>query len=227
MPSPPRTRRRFVPTRKFRAESGEMTGWAVSYSDLLMVLLAFFILYFRFGDQESASILHSVVRDLDSSGQTKGGVPGGGLAKLASGQGERNSAGNLKGVLEQSGFAIEQSALNDSLIVHFPDGFFRPGQYQVGPMQQKRLIKLLNVLEPHRDALDLVFIGHTDSAAIAPGKGKFVDSNLVLSNLRAARAAEFALLKGFDPRHVSSEGVGEFRRSMRSISLKVVERKAP
>src|SRR5690606_8978245 len=103
-----------------------------------------------------------------------------------------------KSQLEGTGFEIEQASLKGSLIVHFPDKFFKPGQYQLGPWQQKRMQKLLDILEPHRDRIDVVFIGHTDSQAISKGKGKVVDSNLVLSNLRAARSAEFALLKGFD-----------------------------
>ena len=210
-----------------------MTGWAVSYSDLLMVLLAFFVLYFRFGEQESSSILNNVVRQLDSqaaarlaNAQSAGAVSQNAAAGDTVASAPSLSAKQLRTAIETAGLKIEESALKGSLTIHFSDQFFAPGQYQLTLKQNEKLQQLLSLLEPYRSQIDLVFIGHTDTSAIATGRKKVVDSNLVLSNLRAARAAEFALLKGFDPQHVSSEGVGQYRRATRSLSVKIVERKS-
>lgn len=218
MALPLRTKRRFAPVKKFRPEMGEMTGWAVSYSDLLMVLLAFFLLYFQFGEKESASIIKSVIRDLDSHGAS-GGAGG------QSGNAAALSASSLRSALESKGLEMEAQGMNGTVTVHFAANFFGPGQYQLGRQQQEKLAEVFDLLAPYQEKVDLVFIGHTDTSALAPARGRVVDSNLVLSNLRAARAAEFALLKGYDPQFVSSEGVGQYRRATRSLSIRIGERK--
>ncbi len=221
MPSPPRTRRRFVPTRKIRAEASEMHGWAVSYSDLLMVLLAFFVLYFNFGEKSTANILRSVVTDLDKSGHTQAESAAGTQAP------KRGTAAipDMRNEMSLSGFVVDKASVKGSITVHLPDNIYGPGAYEVGKKHHAPLKKLLEILSPYKDSVELVFIGHTDAQAVRQDNRKVIDSNLVLSNLRGARAAEFALLRGYNPALVSSEGVGQFRRQTRSLSVRINERK--
>lgn len=219
MPTPPRKYRRFVPTRKPRPEVGESQGWAVSYSDLLMVLLAFFTLYFEFGEKKSMAILRTIASELDRGGQTS--------AAPRAGTGDAPTPGipNLRSEFLKEGFSVNYSELSGSLTIDFPDAFYGPGEFQLEKKQKAVLGKVLQVLNAHKEKLSLTFIGHTDAQAVRRGKDKILDSNLVLSNLRGARAAEFALLRGYQPTQVSSEGVGPHRRQSRSLSVKISEMK--
>ena len=104
-----------------------------------------------------------------------------------------------------------------------PDNIYRNGKYNISDTHKKQLVELFEAIKPYQEHINLVFIGHTDQTPI---KSKFgvIESNLILSHLRAAKAVEFAIEKGFDPMWVSSQGLSEYTRNTRSLSVRIMER---
>ncbi len=109
------------------------------------------------------------------------------------------------------------------LLINFPDDIYGVGQYNVTPDIKSRLDNFLRSLKPYSEKVALVFIGHTDKRPVA-GQKQIINSNFVLSSVRANRALEYALQQGFDPRWVAAQGVGEYVRQTRSLSIRIIER---
>lgn len=269
--------------------------WAVSYSDLLMVLLCFFVVYFNFSDAFKESAVERIVnvlnekytkptvglglagqpakgknsgflngenifagdREGDASSGKCGGALSGGLEEcgptakgkaqvsieVGSGGATRRVAatglsGGGVGANGSAGVAGINSQLNvfkDStqvqqdirgVLIDFPDNMFKMGQYSLTKKMQEEITKVLDVVKLHKDDVMVTFIGHTDEIPVKSAGGSVIDTNFVLSNLRAAKAVEFAVETGFDPRWVTAQGVGEHLRMTRSLSLRISERKS-
>lgn len=217
---------RAVPTDFARSPKprhrGEAMGlWAVSYSDLLMVLLAFFVMYFEYGEKESTEIIRNLSRDLTQTRNPNSAYSGEpiGPEPLVG----PNAVAQVGKLLKDDGFHAEPGKKPGTLVVHFPENYYELGKYEIRGQQEEWMQQLLRVLLPQKKRISIVFIGHADTLAFNKN-AKIIDSNLVLSNLRGARAAEYALLHGFDPRMVSSQGVGEYRRASRTLSVQIEER---
>lgn len=130
----------------------------------------------------------------------------------------------LLGDLKERNIDSEIDLKRSGILIHFPDNIYDEGEFAVNGQIRKRLQELLEPLQAHKDLIQVTFIGHTDTAPIKRLDKRIIDSNLVLSNLRASRAAEVALSAGFDPRWVTAEGMGEYARSTRSLSIRITER---
>jgi flagellar motor protein MotB len=202
--------------------------WAISYSDLLMVLMTFFILFFKFGSlMTKVSPLDGVLRKLKQNG----GYAAGSRGIASENAGGLNSAVPLPiqavaGRFSDGKLNFKVIGKGRELLVDFPDNFYPLGQYVISDLQKIELLKTLELLLPFKETVSLTFIGHTDDLPLTRSN-QIINSNLVLSNLRASRAAEFALLQGFDPSWVSTRGVGQYQRRQRSLSLLVSERSKP
>lgn len=222
---PPKPKRPFpMPNRSgaLRAEVDSSAIWAVSYSDLLMVLLAFFILYFRFGENNAQTLLQKLSVDV-------GQKLGTGTAAAASAQNAPGATGirELGRTLSVQGLKVTQSGEPSTLTVEFPDDFFPPGRFRLSNASRDLLRQVFERIAPQRDHLAFVFIGHTDEIALRAKAHDLIDSNLALSNMRALEAAKFAIASGMDPRDVATQGTGEYQRRARSLSLRISERGTP
>ncbi len=213
--------------------------WAVSYSDLLFVLLSFFIIFFQMENPEKdKSILDKVLLSVqDKTVETdairnSGGDTGNGVRTPQAAVGAQV---NAKSVIDQiaedlKGSDISVQPADKGVInLNFADNVYEPFGYVPNRKVKAELNEILKRLSPHKANLKITFIGHTDDAAInskRKKKNEVISSNLVLSNLRAARAVEHAMANGFDPRFLSAEGAGEFNRNTRSLTMRIVERGA-
>lgn len=244
MPQPRRemssaeARKSLPPPRIVRGEPGALEEgdnhlWAVSYSDLLMVLMSFFVIYFSFDDTPAGknnmlSIVAglkgqpvvSVPQDSTDPTRTKEGGP---LAGIANGPGSgnftRGSEQSFQEKLKSLGVRID--APGKMLILHMEPNIFLPGQYQMTPEIEKRLSELTAVLLPHKDEIDIVVVGHTDSVSVHKSTNRYLSNNFDLSSLRALRALQVLLSQGFSEEQVSAQGAGENERNSRSLSLKI------
>lgn len=192
--------------------------WAVSYSDLLMVLMCFFILFFQQSDPKTLDRLILSIKDRTAP------VP---TSRSAEQQRETASAPGIEVIeaaLKASSLPVQARRQGETLFIDLDQDLYRPGAYAFPREREEELSSLLRKMSPYADEIQLTFVGHADERAIRR-KDKIIDSNLVLSNLRATRAAEFALRQGFDPKFVTAEGAGEFSRNTRSLSLKITERR--
>ena len=269
--------------------------WAVSYADLLMVMLSFFVLYFNpdekapppppppppshvammidkiapqlnhlfFGQalteqvnarDKSTPKTHSettpakkdknegvglgIVQSASSPGAS--GEDGrtdspGRVRERGPGQGvgpdsvpAHNGASPLPAAIRQS---IVERKLNvlfeaqeDDLVIHFVEDAYAPGAFDVTEELAPRLKELLSAIAPYRDSVVITFIGHSDSRPLSSRLKKKVFSNMVLSSMRAASAAEFAEAAGFDPREILTQGTGTYGRNSRTLTVRISER---
>jgi flagellar motor protein MotB len=279
--APLRRRRRST----MHHEDGE--GWAVSYSDMLMVLMSFFIIFFNLDDSPPShlsGLLENLRNDslsfeLKDEGESKNHddlklkaaskrspasvikeskTDGGALGKTltnffsgssieskdikAKGDGSPNNLETMPTGLK-GGIAFKKiepkklkddkwsKILNDKessnykggVVIDFRNNLYPLGQYELKKDSKKEIERVLKLIEPYKEGLSIVFIGHSDSVPVT-SKRKTIDSNMILSTLRAAKAVEYAVEKGFDPLWVSSQGLAEYTRNTRSLSIRVMER---
>ncbi len=216
--------------------------WAVSYCDLLMVLMCFFILFFQLSSPEAPSVLENILLSLkgqnipqatvhDGTGVMRTGVD----ATIGGGSDFDKLTPNLSKVTHILSEIAQKLKGQDVKILSDLDGkvisidlaenIYAMGQYSFPPQDRSKLEEILKIVLPYAGAVNLTFVGHSDPTPIAVHRGKVIDSNLVLSSLRATRAVEIALRLGFDPRWTNSQGAGEYNRKTRSLSIRVAERK--
>jgi flagellar motor protein MotB len=220
--------------------------WAVSYSDLLMVLMSFFILFFSMSDSDTeknilknvliavqnklptVTLPHSAAQGASQSATRAPAETGPGQGTAAAGTARRPGEvlAELAAVFQDGRFGFNKTNQSNAIILDLPDNFYGPGQYALPQKGVQPLKSALSAIKPYRANLELIFVGHTDATPLSQAHKKILDSNLVLSNLRATRAVEFALNEGFDPKHVVAEGSGEHSRNTRSLSLRITERRA-
>lgn len=210
------------------ADSGEAL-WAVSYADLLMVLLSFFVIYFEMGSDAGSSPMKLLLAELRGSSQAGQSAEGSGNGVDAGGAGISARAAGLHAELQTSLRAVGEVSgdpeLPGALLLHLSADCYRKGSYRVEGLAKEQLDRVFEVLAPHRDRISLVFFGNADAAPVRPRPE--VQSNLMLSNLRASAAADYAVARNFDPRHISTQGFAEYNRATRSISIRVAVRGSP
>jgi flagellar motor protein MotB len=258
MPSPQRKAhgpldRRTAPAPTLGQKSGKREGiyedplqflWAISYSDLLMVLMSFFIIFFQMNDSKNDTLKNVMLAVEDTVAVKTNSSAAGNGTGLGTGTGPGTGTGTGTGKgngtvvvagapvmdaiarqLEAQNLAVSKAAEPGVLTIDLANDLYRPGQYALSDEAAKKLVQTLKSIKPYADSITLTFIGHTDAAPVVHLDRRIIDSNLVLSNLRATRAVELALTQGFDPKQVIAQGIGEFSRNTRSLSLRISERK--
>ena len=204
--------------------------WAVSYCDLLMVLMSFFIIFFQMDEtsilveKSQPSLADGVILALKKENlvdTTKYSSP----LSPAIAQPVTHNIDMVVKSLSSENIKISQDGITKSITIDFDANLYPPRGYAFPKSERPRLERILHEIKPLSKDLLITFIGHTDETQIAYAKDNIIDSNLILSNLRAARAVEIAFQLGFDPKSVTGQGAAEFSRKTRSLSLKITERK--
>lgn len=197
-------------------DSGHL--WAVSYSDFLMVLLCFFILFFSVNDEKKKDIIQKIFADAKTVESSGAAVTGAGNATggRAGGPG-RFPAADLEKSLGSFSFSVAQDEAG--LLVHFPDDLYAAGSYEIHETQARLLESFLAKVSPYRDLISLTFVGHADAAAVRRGSKRKYTDNFDLSSLRATRALQFAARGGFPEDQMAAKGTSKNGRSSRTISI--------
>jgi flagellar motor protein MotB len=217
----------------------DQQGWAVSYSDLLMVLMSFFVLFFSF-DPAKTEDGKDVIREISTTLMQKTGIHSPAVAadifKPSSAGSQttaqadiptnpngqsRNINSALEPALKSLGSKYSMESERETLIIHLKDDLYAPRSRAVTGELQASLEVLLIALKPYASDIDLYFIGHSDTKPVSDTSG-IVKDNHVLSALRATEALEFALSKGFPSNRLFSLGAAENMRSSRTLSIKIV-----
>ena len=126
--------------------------------------------------------------------------------------------------IERTMFAIKKEGKENDIIIELPDDMYPMGEFALTLPEKSEVDRVLEVLHPYADKIALVFVGHTDEVPVRVFKNHVIDSNMVLSNLRSSYAVNYAVTKGFDARWVYAQGVGEYARNTRSLSIRIMER---
>lgn len=226
----PIARKKIAPPRIVRGdpvhvEEGDAHLWAVSYSDLLMVLMSFFVIYFSFDDSAaSKNGLLNIAKSM--KGETIVPSSPSSSHALESKNGEVTPVGNVttgtnesfRKRLEELNVKIE--APGKSLILNLEPDIFGMGHFELTPSTQARLKEILSIISPYKDEVEIVIIGHSDSKHIGK-KNAYLGNNFDLSSLRALKALQYYLDLGFPSDQISAQGAGENARNSRSLSLKI------
>jgi len=201
-------------------EEGDNSIWAVSYADLLMVLLAFFVIFFSFDSpQEQSKGLQSLAMGLKNAGIA-------GFVKSTQGSSEpgvdspRPEVGLISKHLSAIG-ASEIKIEGESLQVLLPDNAFSNGQYKLSSEIRARLDSIYETLRPFERDLQIVVVGHADALKYAAPLNEYLGDNFDLSSLRALRGLQYLLSKGFPHDQISAQGAADGVRNSRTMSLKV------
>ncbi len=214
-----------------RAEISQDDGqnWAVSYSDMLMVLMSFFVIFFSTDEKGKENVLNKIAVEIQSTTKLN--------AKLKSPIEERSklNGAEFKDRIQESPSLIVnelaemlarksiQSTISsnlNSIVIDLPNQLYESRQFAITESIRNQLDPLLEVIKIRAANISITFIGHTDSLQLS-NPGKYLSSNTDLSSLRASRALEYAVAFGFDSRTLSSQGAQSNIRNTRSLSIKV------
>jgi len=199
-----------------RDDSPPAASWLTTYSDMMSLLLAFFVLLFTFSSldvekfssvmaafQQYVGIFSPGEAPLDRPGDTPFDFSDLGVSQLTSVYEE------LRELVEAEGLSDVQLELQErGLIVRFAEQvFFDLGEATLKPEAMTALRKIAPVLKELPNALRVE--GHTDNWPIRTER---FPSNWELSVHRATNVVRFLIEEqGFDPDRLSAAGYAEYR----------------
>lgn len=189
--------------------------WAVSYSDFLMVILSFFIIFYSPDEQTRATILNRISQQF-----SKDSAPADGEANF----GSQRLPTSLSAAFPD--LKIEKEDTQDVLYIHFPENFFKAGQFELSKEQEQAVEAVLLTLKNSSDKIQINFEGYTDPEPIKYTQRRytFIKSNYQLSSLRANSALEIARKIGFNESHLLASAFSSNKRSSRSLTLKITHK---
>lgn len=217
-------------------------SWAVSYADLLMVLMSFFIVFFNIdgGSGEQASLADIIAKSFHkkeivkkvNETDKKGAYPLKALHDKLNGLDSKVSYLKDPKLDEKTGIdswlkksKLSKVHIHKGLVVELPDDIYRVGKYEITNEVKKELDSILERVKDHEQKIAIVAIGHADTKTFsAEKKEKVVNSNFILASLRAAKAVEYIRAKGFDPLWVTGQAHSVKKRATRSLTLRIQER---
>ena len=210
---------------KSQLSSEENQNWAVSYSDMLMVLMSFFIIFFSFNEEHPEK---NIIRQISSqmhhqkpeTGSLEKSQPHKKTLPVTT---ENTSLQNISIAFKQNNIELSNGNDQSSLTVHLKDQLYSKRQFVIEGQVKDELKKVLQILLPYKDKLQITLIGHSDQLALS-NAGFYLASNLDLSSLRASRALSFAIEEGYDPSQLTIQAATDQSRNTRSLSIKVVSR---
>lgn len=214
----PHAKARIPTVRRERArvsEDGDQS-WAVSYADLMMVLLSFFIIFFSLEPEKSQTVIQEIAMAANP-GRGPASATGGSVAGQAAVPGSISSM-SIAGVVAQT------EANGERVLFRFPTGSFRVGGVHLKPEARAQLAQLAQALAPFQDKIRMTIVGHTDSTGVRTGTHSPYQNNFELSALRAAKIQTFLLTQGVDPRGVTISGSAEHEVADRTFTLVVEAR---
>ncbi len=213
-----------------KARSGE-ANWAVSYVDVLTLLLCFFIVFYSAGEktEKKSEVLNLIVGQFGSAESRNSDVTGNvedqnstsTNRKPAAERSEVSAAPSVAAVnadwIESLNVALDQKenvqvkTEAETVYVSFRTvEFFTPGSIELTSTGRGIVERFSKVMLAHKDKIRVAVQGHTDGRQVSPGKHQYRD-NWELSVLRATRVLSFMIRKGFDSSALSAEGYADTR----------------
>lgn len=195
--------RDFKQLRETQSPNGDHnSNWAISYGDMITLLLTFFVLFFHIGsDSFHLKMVEKEINETFSPPPEK---------KPDMTWGKVDDTRTPASVFNQTQKIedIKTTAMGDKLIVEFPNvSFFATAQYELSSDGQRVLEKFANVFKNKISDMRLIVRGYTDNRPVK-GAGMFKD-NLELSMFRSISAIRVLSEKGIPLHLMRSGGYGE------------------
>ncbi len=139
--------------------------------------------------------------------------------------GEKIRDGFLNFSLDESKKAQRPPKFGSEVIVDLPSNIYEINRYELTDKIKLYLDRVLTAVKEHQEKVNIIIIGHTDDLKFKDGaQMKILNNNMVLSSLRAARAVEYILGKGFSENQVFIKATNYQLRNSRSLSIQLVEK---
>lgn len=191
--------------------------WAVSYSDFLMTVLSFFILFYSVEDTKKKTFILNLAKEFSTSRQlseqngiSNDGKPQDSIARMPTSIAE--SLRNLNVKIDHD---------NEVLIVNFVDNMFTPGGYKIAKANEAEIKDLLTRIKLYDGKVNLYFEGHADSNPFIIHRNSILTDNFVLSSLRAGSALAMAREIGFSEKNLFIQADSSNIRDSRSLSIRI------
>ena len=157
----------------------ENSDWLISLSDLMSLLLIFFLVW-------------TTVKFNEQSGNSTPRRPGTGVSQ------------RIRGMMME--FSPLSTDSGNIMVVLEDEILFSSGSFEISEDGKMTLHKIASILKKGGD-FRLRIIGHCDNVPVA--RGKRFNSNYELSLARASRVASQLIFNGIDPRKILVQGFGE------------------
>lgn len=193
--------------------------WLLTYSDLITLLLIFFILLYAISttDQRKFADLTGALRQAFNNGQfqmvTIGGTPGNPHTFSGTTQSQKDVKAKLLTQIQHSLtiLGIPQNTVTvgssqEGLVISLAGKLlFYPGGYQLQPDSLGLMGRIASVLThiPNQVRVE----GNTDNQGVGAAG---VHANWVLSSLRAVSVVEFLSTQGVAPTRLQAMGLGQY-----------------
>lgn len=185
--------------------------WAVSYSDFLMVLLSFFVIFYSADSKQQQTLMQKIsmhfnVIEKPSSSKEPGSL-------------QSRLPANLPEIAALYNFKVYSQ--KENVYIHFPEDFFGPGKHKIEPDQKDLVQKVLSPLKPYASQLNFYFEGHSDKDPVKKAKTSLLKDNFVLSSLRASAALDIARSNGFPEDQMFIQAASSNLRNARSLTIRI------
>lgn len=191
---------RYLAKKKYHLEEESEGTWAISYGDMITLLLSFFVIFFTTdAHKERANSLNNY---MSFSMEELKDIP----AQLFHTGGK--STVDLK-KKEFEGLDIKIHQVNNKVMISFGRfSFFNSGSTSVRESGVEILKKFVEKYLPYAGTYSLSIKGFTDKVKVRPGKNRYED-NLELSALRSIAAMRVLQQAGIPLNRMEIAGAGE------------------
>lgn len=215
-------------SKRHRHEESEVDSegsWAISYGDMVTLLMCFFILFFSLEQRtenkkvERAALLQRALLDaFKPTGSMKGPSEGAKSGPQTSvSVGDRVEMGIDPKRLEA--FKGRAIAAGDAIIVDFAStSFFSSGAVALSAAGKEALAKFMDSFRPYLGQHVLTIQAFTDRKGVARRRGRAFRDNLELSALRAVAALRFLQAQGVPLSRMRAGGYGEMRWTLQETA---------
>lgn len=212
------------------SSSGDSNTWMSSYSDIVTVLLCFFIIFYSIEKNIEKGRMDDIIADIRDEFASGEGAAIGGAEGVGAGEGKgagEGGAGTGEGVSDkfpQSGGPGTMLALDEinniegttvlmhddyvSIILKDKE-FFRFSSSKLNSKSRRALKKILARLLPIKDKIRINVRGHTDSVPVTkPNKKAWWKDNMELSLARSLEGRRYIMKIGFPAEGIYVTGEG-------------------
>lgn len=199
-------------------EGDHNSNWAISYGDMITLLLAFFVLFFSLGSEnKEVEIFESMVQEeFGEDQQQKADVSWGRVESKSKsvGKTQGNSGSPAKEGDQVSMPAIKTTIQGNKLLVEFPQvSFFETAQTTLTPEGLEVLGRFAEKFKNFSGTMRLIVRGYTDNRPVKASSLFRFQDNLELSALRAISALRELNGKGIPFHRMRIGGYGEADKS--------------
>lgn len=199
--------------------------WAVSYADLLMVLMSFFVIFFSTHKEGDSEKKNQIINIIGSALKNKVPTEMTGHESVPVVSRKPNFVASLADVskaLQRSRWKPEDpDAKGERIKVNLPDNMYKPGEFVSNAQIKASLASIFKIIEPYKEKIEIVLVGHSDSVPLKYSANPYLQDNYALSSLRASHALQYVVSLNYDPKQLYVRASSYNERQSRSLSLEL------